>query len=736
MKKYKYILICNDDGQRLELTSNPVGWDETKFNIIRDLTYIGVFKSLSIELEFVSEGYSFLQSKRLLFGIDADVIIRIYERNKFRFDGKINYENFKEDRKFNRFKVDILESSFVQDFKNRDEVDLNILNDISLNQTAITPANPVTSLIRGKTIAYNSVFYGSAIGDAQIYHHVLPFKVKFNGNPQVKEVIASESDYDVDSLKIPDDGFYVNTSGQSQNVHVEFDFGYFGQRTVPIVGIGSYAQLKLVYRLDLIDGRDNSFVSNHFIKETTYTLNPSTYLGSLNNVDHTVLDITVPDDHYLLFWCERRGGFGFPVIGLIDMEGSFELSVSYPTMNLTINENSVIDDTNHQVILPHELFSNLIAQITGLENSFYSDYFGRTDLGYEVDGEGALIAIIKGYWLRLGETDQLNELATSFKDAFKSYNVIRNLGVLIEDKRIRIEPKNDLFNGNISVDLGEVSDLSLSPAKDFIFNSVKAGYPKVEYEQDNGRDEFNTEVQYTNSIRSIKKELDLVSKYRADGYGIEFARRLPISTSGDKDSRYDDIIFLIDLVRYEGGLQSRRLEGIDLATGILSPETAFNLRISPGQNLLYWENYLNIPLWRKSTVYFFQTKDKNNSLRVITSVGESVDQQDLELGSSRLFLPEGKEFNSPITFDKLFAILANPLGIITYTYKGDRYYDYLSEVDAEGEKKTATWKVLSTRPSPSNIDENPILLDALKYGDGSNDFVKYGDGSDDYILYQ
>ena len=43
-------------------------------------------------------------------------------------------------------------------------------------------------------------------------------------------------------------------------------------------------------------------------------------------------------------------------------------------------------------------FSNLIAQMT--EGEFYSEFFGRTELGYEVDGAGAFLAITKGELFR------------------------------------------------------------------------------------------------------------------------------------------------------------------------------------------------------------------------------------------------------------------------------------------------------------------------------------------------
>ena len=59
---------------------------------------------------------------------------------------------------------------------------------------------------------------------------------------------------------------------------------------------------------------------------------------------------------------------------------------------------------HHPVILPHELFTNMISQINGGE--FYSEFFGRLDIGYEADGAGAFLQLQKvnyyvgSHWMR------------------------------------------------------------------------------------------------------------------------------------------------------------------------------------------------------------------------------------------------------------------------------------------------------------------------------------------------
>ncbi len=132
-------------------------------------------------------------------------------------------------------------------------------------------------------------------------------------------------------------------------------------------------------------------------------------------------------------------------------------------------------------------------------------------------------------------------------------------------------------------------------------------------------------------------------------------------------------------------------------------------------------------------MYYFQTKDKNSDLELITPLGETNDGEDVNLSAPAYFLPEEKQFNSPITVDNLFAILDNPLGLIRYKYKGEDFFDYLFELDAENEKATGKWRMLSTKPSPVQIDE-PVTGDFLKFGSGSNDYVNY-DNVNDIVKY-
>lgn len=751
-KKYNTYLFCNDDGDSILLEESPIGWDAVKFNLIRDLTYLGIMKSISIEYSFVGDGFRFLQSKRLKYGMDVDIMVRQYiaNPNTWLFDGKLNQENFVEDRKGRKYRVDIVQSSFVQNFQNREDVKVNVLNNIGLDRQAVTPAALKNCLFRGKQIEFFSQFTGSSLVAPEIYHHILPFQLIVNGNPGVKQVSniypdtwnpyvpiaagdpGNEYPYagNPSPLGVLENAFYVNTLTENQTVNINWSFNatfnYLGAT------LSGSEENWVVYKY-ILHNEDGTPVELLW-----YNLFQIRTNGESINMDFNFSStIEFEPGQYVVLVCERWIQFALtayrPGTGPeMDDAGSVRTEITYNTMSLTVNTASIISDTTHPVILSHELFSNIIAQING--GILYSDVFGRIDLGYYSDGEFAYLGITKGELLRGIDPGEV-QIPTSMRDAFKSYHSVICLGAIISEGQIRIDPLDVLFNQEIAVNLGEVSELEITPSKEFLFNSVKAGYPKNEYEEENGRDEFNTEYQYTNAFKSVKKELDLKSVYNGDGYGIEFARRQSVINTGTADSRYDDQIFFVDIIKDGDTLMTRRLEGILDISGVFSPETVINARIATGQNMLRHRKYLNIPLHRKDKNLFFQTKDKNTSLHLVTDLGVTDDGQDISLGEASYFLPHQPRFRCPIRIDQLFDILANPLGIIQYSYKKEPFFDLLMEADSEIDKAPTEWRTLGTRDTPVEV-EDVETGDLLMHDNGLSDTVGHDNLDDDNLLYQ
>jgi len=285
-----------------------------------------------------------------------------------------------------------------------------------------------------------------------------------------------------------------------------------------------------------------------------------------------------------------------------DNNARLNITLSNIKGTLFIEEDSFFDKSSSNAILIHELMDRSVTIATGQENAFYSDFLGRTDLGYSVDGPGSLMAATHGFWVRgfdkfpiPSEVPKIENLfkplTTSFKDAVTSIDAIHNIGIGIETigsrERIRLEPKSYFFNNNVTIRLpNQIKKAKRSVAVEYYYSKIEVGAEKGgNYEEANGLDEFNTKSTYTTVIDRVKGDYSKVSKYRTDSYGLEFARRKPKSENDTEDTPYDTDVFLLDLKRGPtvGVFEQRKWrDDFEKApTGIFDPDSATNLRFSP-----------------------------------------------------------------------------------------------------------------------------------------------------------
>lgn len=123
--------------------------------------------------------------------------------------------------------------------------------------------------------------------------------------------------------------------------------------------------------------------------------------------------------------------------------------------------------------------------------------------------------------------------------------------------------------------INESKELQYSVDSSAIYSAITAGYDKKDYDNINGRDEFNFNNTYTTGCAVSDKKLSLLSKYRADSYGIEFAvqkrNQDTTDSSGDKD------VFFIHCTDMGGYVVPNRAMTIQNALS----DAVFNAAFSP-----------------------------------------------------------------------------------------------------------------------------------------------------------
>src|SRR5690554_1753508 len=178
-----------------------------------------------------------------------------------------------------------------------------------------------------------------------------------------------------------------------------------------------------------------------------------------------------------------------------------------------------------------------------------------------------------------------------------------------------------------------------------------------------GLDEYNVKNTYTTVVNNVTNSYKQVSKYRADSYGIEFARRKPFREYPTEDTNYDQDIFFIDckdepMYTGFGTFHQPRTYHNDfnnVPMGVFSPETAYNLRLSPFNSLLRHDWVINSGL----TLY------PNGKIKYASSTGNSSLKTDYyengEIQNSNLsipkYIPEIVEFEYELDFDLIQQLL-------------------------------------------------------------------------------
>ena len=113
----------------------------------------------------------------------------------------------------------------------------------------------------------------------------------------------------------------------------------------------------------------------------------------------------------------------------------------------------------------------------------------------------------------------------------------------IEGSVVHFAHRSAVFGGDVVKIVEEVREVKYSVNNDLIYAEVQAGYSKKEYGEINGRYETNFTNYYTTGYNATDKKLQLISKYRADSYGIEYTARK--SESESKDDKADEDVFVL-----------------------------------------------------------------------------------------------------------------------------------------------------------------------------------------------
>ena len=649
---------------------DPIGWESDLKEIQRSTKNFSTITKFSTNLQFMGKGAKFIKSVYSIYGMEANIILKkfvihpneseLVERYVSILDG-YTYE-IEDDI----IKINALESDLNAKLKSLGSEKFELENTEAFNGNNIGTLYKKTALIDGKALLLVSQWNkreekfivdhesDDFLDDKNHRKYAIPVNNFANSDDQAFSV--------TEPYLVPDGGnkwgygnafanncFYsMATHDLTPTITIDIDL-----EIMRIDDDGNIIKNRLEsgeFNLDLVryfDDTDGNGNTHKFLD----AVNLKTFTG-----DNTIKTV----QYRSIAKVEILEGESLAIVLRSDYYGDKKLTCVVNKADITLTEDSYVEPSQCEVIQPFELFNRLLHKITGrTDNVLISDYFGRKDLGYSEDGEGSRLCIASGFNAR-NFIDK--NTPTSWNDAIESYMVASNISYTIERKGfteyVRIEPLSYFFSSKKTYLDKIIDDVKIEVAKEYSYSGIEIGYEEGgdEYEEAVGLDEFNGKHTYTTPLLKSDSKLSLISKYRADMTGFEFARRKPQQFFPTEDTQYDNSIFFLDL-KTDGisdVLVQRKYEDdyTDIPINVYSPQTATNLRLSPRELLRRHGWFINNCLWAYS----------DNYIRFNSAIG-----------NEKLIL-DGEAANDNIKINTLDSAKFSNF-FINFTYKTDFYLE-------------------------------------------------------------
>lgn len=629
----------------LEFT--PDGWKKIQIQNQRNGTYFAVDRSFTVPLEYVKDGGQILKHIYYNYGIEAKVYMSICEQQLY---------------------FDATHYGFYYKLLYRGEIDLANFKHDGVKVTVNIMEGGIVKLIK----AYENTKYEIPVDvpDAvDVYMDGVELQASANYTVQPGNT---------GGLHLPG-WLYINSEGTSLNVETN---------TVYLRAGSINTTTSDEWLIKNIGGSAITFTLQGFIKVRAsangvyifgfQTSSNAVFPVYTNNSFPGGVDTTIPFNINITLQPGEK------LFSIASWNNTLFL-LSYLDGDLKISFGSSYRPSTIKALRPLYVFQQLISKISSGQYTAQSDYLANS-ISDVVVTCGDAIREIPGAVIK-----------TSLRDFFTSYNSHFGLGMGMLGTGLRLEQKSFWVQYTDVIDLGEVSKMKVSPANDLLVNNIKIGTPEQKYDDVNGKQEFNTTAEYSAPITRVAKDLNLVSPYRADCYGIEFTR-LNLDGKDTTDNESDNDVFIIhieDAPRGDGLYHLDRSLNAG-AAGLLSPTTVFNLFLTPARALRRNGDYIRSVFYKLDSRYLtFQTSDKNDAV-VAGGITESADVQIASLNAA-LFSCNYLEFETKVPIDMLELLAANPLKAFAGTWAGFSFVGIPDKVAAQpGDNGAQTYKLLAS----------------------------------------
>lgn len=655
--------------------SEPGGWDESKLSLVRNKEYHCLDQFYDQPLTFYGEGLQnnggiqFIRDVEATDGPDAQITIlfEISQDEGYTYEplytGILSLDTLKE---IDFYKADIgmVREDFWTKFINRKETPIDLMASVDLDGEARTPIGNITLPMPSQVLT--TKYRAEMWTETAYYEHedgddVLVFEFDRTGGNEVR----------VGTIQLPilisdtlEERFtYTNGAFNAITAYIpNFEFitaKYKGSYAIDIQLILSTSP----YVVPFANGDQLSNMACWIRKnEESAILLTQTHLGVNGTDGRTKFTYTATWDlvkgdkiSLYLYYSGASNPDYFIVFNEIFEDSYIEVTAS-----------TIFEDTQTDGILLKDAAESILSKIIGADDVVESSY---------LDGCGGLYSLQLGLHVR-GKTLTEKPISMSFDDWWKGANSMFNLGLGYEKTgspevdKIRIEKKEYFYDKSAtSLNLDFVNNIERSYDLNSIFKSIEIGYEKSFSESKSGLNDVQTKSIYSTRFKTIGKTLNILSNFIAASITIEETRRKRVTQ--EKDDPLDEEIMIIALREQSPGYTPELDENFSSVSGILNPETRYNLRLSVARNFERWKNFFNGCLqWYASTEYAFAKGEGNSSMESTLlesdceATGSSpeptlIENQNIAATDDFLYMPVKYSFSHPLTWEDWKAIRDN-----------------------------------------------------------------------------
>jgi hypothetical protein len=578
MANWKFYL----DGNEVE---EPIGWDAIEFTAIRMESH-GIDQPFSTELKFYNKGAKYIKAIYDQYFINQPIAITItsdvgYNNAPWQFDGFLNMAIYQEhnvcDTDSWEITVGIIDDNFREEFKARQDVEIDLTSTTDLNDNAISALSQKEIRLHRQDLYLQA--NGKNLADSTTYLRNGPLGP--NGNRYaIVPTYWQQKDF-------------VDNYGSVFDANAIFVLGDGNLPGYPIFKNNSTTTRTFSYTISIdFDLQSNDTTGSILVELSLLQFNgniPQAFPPSVN-----LYGITLAPGQFINVNTTYTGTFTIGVgITVALIFGQYTFSTVNQAVDVTIRNGYTINlneinsgeyASTANCLTIEQWLRRSIYVMTGSNNKLLSDCFSEADNGCYWNN-----VLTNGLRLRQADgQDGLGALRTSWKAIFEDLDKIFCLGWAFEwtgsEWKIRVEPREYFYQNSISSTFYNVGEVTQMAKVDMLMNNITLGFTDTwKNIQLSGVFAIHTDRNYFVANRAMAEnstaKLDMRTNIIGEGYAIEFSRRLSGITFGgatsDRPNDYET--FIIWLTRAEVTLDN--IEG----TCFNLPQETGTVTFAPGE---------------------------------------------------------------------------------------------------------------------------------------------------------